>query len=128
MFIRRFQLIGLLVLCFLVGAVTGTVYESLASGSSRKRHVRMSDMVAKLDLSVAQKAELDKVLAEGRKCMVDLNTTYRPEFENVKQTTRAQIQDLLTDDQRTEFDRMLAQQQDRRHRFYRSRSQSDKAE
>ena len=123
MFIRRFQLIGLLILCFLVGAVTGTVYESLASGTSRNRHVRMSDIIAKLDLSADQKVKLDKVLAEGRKCMVDLNKTYRPEFENVKQTTRIQLQALLTDDQRKEFDRILAEQQDRRHRSYRSRSQ-----
>lgn len=125
MFIRRFQLIGLLVLCFLVGAVIGTVYESFASGSSRQKHVRLSDMAAKLDLSADQKNKLDKVLAEGRKCMVDLSKTYRPEFEKVKKTTRTEIKALLTDAQRKEFDRMLSEQQDRRHRFRRPRSQGN---
>ncbi len=115
MFISRFRFICLIVLCFLIGAVIGTVYESLASGDSGKRRVRMSEMVAKLDLSDDQKAQLDTILEQGRKCMVDINTAYRSEFGKVRNTTRAQIQKILTTEQQKEFDKMMAEQDAQRH-------------
>lgn len=126
MFISRFRFTCLIVLCLLLGAVIGTVYESLASGDSGKRRVRMSEMVAKLDLSDNQKAQLDTILEEGRKCMVDINTTYRSEFGKVRNTTRAQIREILTPDQRKEFDEMMAEQDVRRRQ--RNRTHSNKTE
>ena len=102
MFISRFRFIGLLVLCFLIGAVTGTVYEGLASGQAGKRRVRMAEMVAKLDLSEDQKARLDRVLENGRKCMVDINTSYRAEFGKVRNATKAEIHEILTPEQTTD--------------------------
>ncbi len=128
MFISRFRFTCLIVLCLLLGAVIGTVYESLASGNSGKRRVRMSEMVAKLDLSDKQKAQLDTILEEGRKCMVDINTTYRSEFGKVRNTTRAQIRKILTPDQRKEFDEMMVEQEARRRAQHRNRIHSNKAE
>ncbi len=114
MFISRFRFIILLVLCFLIGAVIGTVYEGIASGHAGKRRVRMSEKVGKLDLSEDQKARLDGILENGRKCMVDINTAYRAEFGKVRNLTRAQIQEILTPDQRKEFDEIIAEQAARR--------------
>ena len=114
MFISRFRFICLLVLCFLIGAVTGTVYEGLASGQVGKRRVRMAEMVAKLDLSENQKARLDGVLENGRKCMVDINTSYRAEFGKVRNATKAEIHEILTPEQRKEFDAIIAEQAARR--------------
>lgn len=74
----------------------------------------MSEMVAKLDLSDDQKAQLDTILEQGRKCMVDINTTYRSEFGKVRNTTRAQIQKILTPDQQKQFDEIMAEQDARR--------------
>ena len=128
MFISRFRFICLLVLCILLGAVIGTVYESLASGDSGKRRVRMSEMMTKLDLSDGQKAQLDTILEQGRKCMVDINTAYRSEFGKVRNTTRAQIREILTPDQRKEFDEMMAEQEARRHLQHRNRTPGNKAE
>ena len=128
MFISRFRFTCLIVLCLLLGAVIGTVYESLASGNSGKRRVRMSEMVAKLDLSDKQKAQLDTILEEGRKCMVDINTTYRSEFGKVRNRTRAQIREILTPDQRKEFDEMMAEQEARRRAQHRNRIHSNKSE
>ena len=125
MFISRFRFICLLILCLLLGAVIGTVYESLASGDSEKRRVRLSEMVAKLDLSDEQKAQLDTILEEGRKCMVDINTTYRAEFGKVRNTTRAQIQKILTPDQQKQFDEMIAEQDARRRLQHRNRTHSN---
>ena len=118
MFISRFRLICLLVL-FLLGAVTGTVYEGLASGHAGKRRGRMSEMVAKLDLSEDQKARLDGILENGRKCMVDINTAYRAEFGKVRNATKAQIQEILTPEQREEFDAIIAEQVARRRHSHR---------
>ncbi|MDE2722774.1 MAG: hypothetical protein OXI59_05310 [Gemmatimonadota bacterium] len=88
----------------------------------------MSEKVAKLDLSDKQKAQLDTILEEGRKCMVDINTTYRSEFGKVRNTTRAQIREILTPDQRKEFDEMMAEQEARRRAQHRNRIHSNKAE
>ena len=130
MFIQRSRLIGLIVLFFLVGAVTGTVYESVASApdTQRKRRARMSDMVATLDLSADQKARLDKVLDEGRKCMVGLNKTYRSEFAKVRDTTQVQIQAILTAEQRVEFNQMMAEREKRRKAHHGPRNRSGSAE
>ena len=128
MFISRFRFICVLVLCLLLGAVIGTVYESLASGESDKRRVRLSEMVAKLDLSDEQKAQLDTILEQGRKCMVDINTTYRSEFGKVRNTTRAQIQKILTPDQQKEFDEMMAEQDARRRHLRKNRTPGNQAE
>lgn len=125
MFISRFRFICLIVLCLLLGAVIGTVYESIASSDSGKRRVRLSEMVAKLDLSDDQKAQLDTILEEGRKCMVDINTAYRSEFGKVRNTTRAQIREILTPDQRKEFDEMMAEQEARRRHQNRNRTHSN---
>lgn len=128
MFISRFRFICLIILCLLLGAVIGTVYESLASGDSGKRRGRLSEMVAKLDLSDEQKTQLDTILEQGRKCMVDINTAYRSEFGKVRNTTRAQIREILTLDQRKEFDEMMAEQEARRHLQHRNRIPGNKAE
>ncbi len=128
MFISRFRFICLIVLCLLLGAVIGTVYESLASGDSGKRRVRLSEMVAKLDLSDGQKAQLDTILEQGRKCMVDINTAYRSEFGKVRNTTRAQIREILTPDQRKEFDEIMAEQATLRHHQRKNRSPGNQAE
>ncbi len=128
MFISRFRFICLIVLCFLIGAVIGTVYESLASGDFGKKRVRMSEMVAKLDLSDNQKAQLDTILEQGRKCMVDINTTYRSEFGKVKNTTRAQIQKILTPDQQKQFDEMMAEQDARRRHQRKNMTPGNQAE
>ena len=128
MFISRFRFICLLVLCLLLGAVIGTVYESLASGDSGKRRVRMSEMMTKLDLSEGQKAQLDTILEQGRKCMVDINTTYRSEFGKVRNTTRTQIREILTPDQEKEFDEMMAEQDARRRHLRRNKTHSNQTE
>ena len=88
----------------------------------------MSEMVAKLDLSDDQKAQLDTILEQGRKRMVDINTAYRSEFGKVGNTTRAQIQKILTTEQKKEFDKMMAEQDARRHRQYRNKTHSNQAE
>ena len=119
MFISRFRFSCLLVLCFLIGAVTGTVYEGIASGQAGKRRVRMSEMVAKLDLSEEQKARLDRVLEDGRKCMVDINTSYRAEFGKVRNATKAEIHEILTPEQRKEFDAIIAERAARRRHSHR---------
>ena len=127
MFIQRWRFIGLVILFFLVGAVKGTVYESVASSTGNKRRARLPEMVAKLDLSEKQKTRLDKVLAEGRECMVGLNKQYRSDFGQVRDTMRSQIKAILTVEQRTEFEQMLAEQA-RRREAHRAKRHPNRAE
>ena len=88
----------------------------------------MSEMMAKLDLSNEQKTQLDTILEQGRKCMVDINTTYRSEFGKVRNTTRAQIQKILTPEQRSEFDKMMAEQDARRRHQRKNMTPGNQAE
>ena len=88
----------------------------------------MSEMVAKLDLSDDQKAQLDTILEQGRKRMVDINTAYRSEFGKVRNTTRAQIQKILTTEQKKEFDKMMAEQDARRHHQRKNMTPGNQAE
>jgi hypothetical protein len=51
MFIKRSYLFLMLLLCFLFGGVSATVYETLAAKDPRRsRHVRTSDVVKQIDV------------------------------------------------------------------------------
>ena len=96
-------------LCFIFGAVSGTVYETMASKEvKRNRRVRTSDVVKQIDLNAVQREKLDVVLNTCRKRMIELNRSIRPEFSKIRQETRAEIRDILTSEQRAEFDELIA--------------------
>jgi len=108
MFIRRLYFWSLLVLCFLFGAVSATFYETMTSKQERRsRRVRTSDIVKQIDMSDQQRALLNAVLENGRERMVALSKSIRPEFTKIRQETRAEMREILTEQQRNEFDKLL---------------------
>ncbi len=108
MFIRRIHLIGFLVVVFLAGVVSGTVYDSMANHSvEQKKRVRISDLAQQVDLSADQKQKLDVILEESRKRMVDINRSLRADVKKIWQETRQQIRAIMTPDQLGTFDKLL---------------------
>jgi len=107
----------LLVLCFLFGAVSTTVYETMAAKNSRRPgRVRTSDVVKQIDMTEAQRNQLNSVLDTGRKAMIELNRSVRPALANIRKETRAEIREILTDKQRAKFDQLIAEQDQARRR------------
>jgi Spy/CpxP family protein refolding chaperone len=111
MFIKRIYFWSLLFLCFVFGAVSGTVYETMANKETkRSRRVRTTDMVKQIDMTQSQRAQLNKVLESSRKRMIELNRSIRPELSKIRQETQGQIREMLTTDQRAKFDQLIAEQ------------------
>lgn len=110
MFIKRSYFWSLLVLCFLFGFVFASVYETMDNhASKRTRRLRTSDIVKQIDMSEEQRTQLNHVLENGRKRFIELNKSIRPEISKIRQDTRSQIREILTDAQRAKFDNLVAQ-------------------
>ena len=118
MFIRRVQLVGMLLVSFLLGAVAATVYETQAletSGKRRRgRHSMMADLSEKLALTANQKAQLSQILDETRKRMTELSKATRPQYQQIKRESRAQIRGILTVEQAQRFDALMEARDKRR--------------
>ena len=116
MFIKRLYFFSLLLLCFLFGAVSATVYESLTSKETRRsRRIRTSDVVKQIDMSEEQRKLLNSVLEESRQRMVELNRSIRPELSKIRQESRDKMRQILTDEQRLQFDQLIAQRDSLRY-------------
>jgi len=111
MFIKRLYFFSLLMLCFLFGAVSATVYETMASKETqRPRRVRTSDVVKQIDMTEGQREALDHVLEEARQRMIALNRSMRPEISKIRKEMREDIREILTTEQRLQFDLLITKQ------------------
>jgi hypothetical protein len=64
----------------------------------------------KLDLSPDQKQKIQKIISQGQQNTRDLWKLVSPPFRNILQDTRQQIREVLTPDQRKEFEILMKQQ------------------
>lgn len=116
MFIKRLYFFGLLFLCFLFGAVSATVYETMASKETRRsRRIRTSDVVKQIDMTEEQRTLLNSVLEESRQRMIELNRSIRPELSKIRQESRDRMRQILTEEQRVQFDQLIAQRDSSRY-------------
>ena len=105
-----------LALIFLCGALTGVVgtrwaerAEVLADAptaahTGQVRKVARVWFTQELSLNPAQEEQLTKILQETRGAYKD----HEIEIESIKQHGRARIRAILTDEQKTKFDQLLA--------------------
>ena len=111
MFIKRVYFWSLLILCFAFGVVSGTVYETMAAKETKRpRRVRTTDLVKQIDMTQPQREHLNMVLEGSRKRMIELNRSIRPELSKIRKETQGQIREMLTPNQRTKFDQLIAEQ------------------
>ena len=122
MFLTKPRLVGLILVGFLLGCLATAAYQGLFLDSHpRKRGLRssqrlMDKLSGELVLTAEQKGNLEKVLEEGRRRMVDLGRSMKPRYQEIKLETRTRIRELLSPDQSARFDELMKEHDARRQK------------
>ncbi len=122
-----------LVLLFGSGVVVGLAWDRTVSAGtpeevrteeeSRGREGRRRMIVDNVGLSALQKAEVDSLVVFHRQRMSDLDTEFRPRYRAVIHDLREEIKQVLTDDQRAQYEVLLAERDARRAKRRRGNSE-----
>jgi Spy/CpxP family protein refolding chaperone len=105
MVMKRWQLFLFAFVCFTVGALSATVYESVAQdGRVKTRRDLYSGLADKLKLSETQQDRLHEIVEEARHQMVALSQKTKPRFRSIKNETRDRIRGILDGEQLSKFD------------------------
>ncbi len=83
-------------------------------------------IVEQVGLTVDQKAEIDVIVEGSRQRMRSLEKETRPQYRAIIEETRTAIKEVLTDEQRTEYDALLAERDREREEHRRGRSHSSR--
>lgn len=103
-------------LVFSVGVLTGSVGNKLyfkhrferfvKGGRPPLMHIFMRKMIHELDLKEAQKKDIEKIMSQAEKQLVNFRQRYRPEFEKIIDNAFAQVREKLTDEQKKKLDKL----------------------
>jgi Spy/CpxP family protein refolding chaperone len=106
----------ILLLVFAVGALAGSLGNRLyfkhrferfvKGGRPPLMHILMRKMVHELDLTKAQKTDIEKIVSQAEKQIETFREKYHPEFEKIMDDTIAQIKEKLTDEQKKKLDKL----------------------
>jgi hypothetical protein len=124
-----------LVLLFGSGIVVGLAWDQTASASppgevrereeSGRERGRRRLIVDNVGLSTVQKTAVDSLVVFHRRRMSDLDKEFQPRYRAVIADLREEIKHVLTDDQRAQYDVLLAERDARRAEGRRDDSRSD---
>lgn len=107
-----------LLLVFATGVITGVVgtryvvrktYQEAAREGSFYRDRMERELINQLDLSEPQKEQVRQIFAQSWDEFRQLRAEFHPKFTNVTARTVARIREVLTPEQRAEFERLLAE-------------------
>jgi Spy/CpxP family protein refolding chaperone len=106
----------IILLVFAVGALAGSLgsklyfkhrFERFAKGGPPPlMHILMRKIVQDLDLTGAQKTDIEKIVRQAEEKIVSFREKYRPEFEKIMDDTIARIKEKLTDEQKKKLDKL----------------------
>lgn len=106
----------IILLVFAVGALAGSLGNKLyfkhrferfvKGGPPPLMHILMRKVVHDLDLTEAQKADIEKIVRQAEEKIVSFREKYHPEFEKIMDDTIAQIKEKLTDEQKKKLDKL----------------------
>jgi len=126
-FLRRsnLALAGYLTLVFLSGAAVGAfgmwIYKAktvkAVTGMSRAEQYRqqyLAEMQDRLRLSADQRKKLEEILDGTRKLYRQLSEKHRPEFKAIQEAHAEQVRQILSAEQRVEYEKLRAERQRRR--------------
>lgn len=122
MLISRTRLISVLLVSFLLGAVSTAVYDSVAldSRAGKRRGHSSRGMVVELsrelNLAPEQKERLGQILEEGRERIVALSRSMKPKYRQIKLETREQIRAILSAEQVERFNEMMQKWDEQRRK------------
>lgn len=114
---RRLLGFGLLAATFLAGALAGAAVDRTLSASSdqpdrdRSRDRGRSYIIDRIEMSEEQRSEIDGILERRSERMRAIWHEVQPRMDAVTDSARSEIMEVLTPDQRAEYERRL---QDRR--------------
>ena len=121
----------LLILTFLLGAVAGSVgyYLLVAhmivpgprSAGRSSPHDIAEELATGLSLNGEQKEKLKEIIQQSRERYRALSVQFRPQYDNVRNEARQQIRQILTEEQRARFEKIV-QEIDERHKNHEHRS------
>ncbi len=92
----------------------------------RSNRGRRPLLVEQVGLTVDQKAQVDEIVENSRQRMRSLEKDTRPQYRAIIEETRSAIMGVLTDEQRAEYETILAEHDHERDERRRGRSNSSK--
>ncbi len=109
------QAVAILMLVFLLGLVSGILISAVAERTfasrnwSRSYHkdIDLEELSHRLELSAEQKEALAKILERSRQRFVELRAEFKPKVKAIKEQTRAEILQILNDEQKAEFQQLI---------------------
>lgn len=122
---RRTRLVGfgLLVATFIVGALTGAAVDRVVSADEAppRRESRDDDdrrrgeyVIDRVEMAADQRAAIDAILERRADRMRAVWRQVEPHLDAVTDSARAEIMQVLTPEQRSEYERMLRERRMRR--------------
>jgi hypothetical protein len=116
---NKLKVATIVLLVFAVGALAGSLGNRLyfkhrferfvKGGRPPLMHILMRKMVQNLDLTGAQKTDIEKIVIQAEQQIVNFRQKYHPEFEKIIDSTIAQIKEKLTDEQKKKLDTLRAE-------------------
>lgn len=101
---KRWQIFLFASVCFTMGALSATVYESVAmDGRGKGRRELYAGLADKLTLTDGQRDRLQEIVEEARHQMVALSRETKPRFRTIKNETRDRIRGILDAEQLSKF-------------------------
>lgn len=97
------------------GAAGGLWLGRRAGPEPRERYTRMVERFSsQLDLTEAQRSQVKAILEAKRGRVQALRAQLQPRFQEIRESTRAELRRVLTPDQQARFDRFEAEWRARR--------------
>lgn len=116
--------VGLLLVSFVAGAASGAAIERVLSADAPERAERRADrdgdrrrsyVIDRVEMSDEQRATIDEILERRAKRMRAVWRELSPRLDAITDSARVEITEVLTPEQRAEYERMLEE------RYHRSR-------
>lgn len=113
---------GLLVVTFLVGALSGAAVDRLLSAdepdagtrTERREGERRSYVIDRIEMAPEQRAAIDAILARRSERMRAVWQEAEPRLDAITDSARAEIMGVLTPEQREQYERKLEERRNRR--------------
>jgi len=115
----------MLVLTFVLGGIAGAISEHLFDTRFKSAAARppgrfgprdiVEDMSKDLKLNPEQKEKLKGIVQQSRERYRALSVQFRPQYNTIRNETNQEIRQILTDEQRSRFD-AIVKDVDERHK------------
>jgi len=134
----KLKTIGVLVAVFLLGGVSGGAAmraymnrdlsaDIAGEPADARRRLRLRAMARRLDLSPAQRAEIEQILERRLPERQQIQQSVRPDLQTWQREVKEEIAAVLTPEQRAKYERYEQQRQQpkqpKQHRWRRRRGQ-----